>query len=157
RFTSDALGARAADSPLRPLVELEDLSVAASPMLRMHEARIAAQAARVELARRAARPDFDVSVQYGQRDYLPDMVTAQLSIPLRLHKARKQGEELAAAQAELVALEAEHHAQVDRVRAEVAKRYADAERARTQLALYARAVLPQARAAVAVATANYQV
>ena len=121
RFAAATLGARAADSPLPPLATLQAMAVQRSPMLRQHEAMIAAQAARVELARKASRPDVDVSLQYGQRQGRPDMVTAQVSIPLPLQRAAKQDAEAAGAAADLAALEAEHHAQVNAIHAEVAR------------------------------------
>src|SRR5439155_20715977 len=110
------------------------------------EARIAMQAARVELARKARLPDIDVSVQYGQRRGFADMLTEVVSVPLPLHHARKQDQELTGATAELSVLAAEHHEQVNAIRAGVARLYAELERDRTQLALYKKAVLPQADA-----------
>ena len=62
-----------------------------------------------------------------------------------------------AARAELAAREAEHHDAVNALRADVAQRVSDIERARTQLALAVKAILPQARATLASATAGYQV
>ncbi|MGQ0712330.1 MAG: TolC family protein [Gemmatimonadaceae bacterium] len=157
RFVSATLGARAADSPLPPLVELQNAAVRQNPELRAHEAMIAAQAARVELARKAHLPDFDVSLSYGQRDGFSDMVTATVSVPIPLQKRRKQDQLLASEGSELAALEAEHESQVNALEARVAELHADLERDRTQLALYVKAILPQARAALTSATANYQV
>ncbi|MFL5574400.1 MAG: TolC family protein [Gemmatimonadaceae bacterium] len=156
RFAAATLGARVADSPLPPLAELQAAAVRTSPALREHEAMIAAQAARVDLARRETRPDVNVSLQYGQRVGRPDMVTAEVSLPLPVQRRRRQDQEVAGADAELRALEAEHHAQVNQLRAEVARLVSDAERARTQLALSKKAVLPQGQAALAAATAAYQ-
>ncbi len=101
RFVSAALGARAADSPLPPLETLQTPAIQKNPMLRAHEAMIAAQAARVELARKDHLPDFDVSLSYGQRDGFSDMVSAQLSIPLPIQRGRKQDVLLAEARFEL--------------------------------------------------------
>ncbi len=157
RFVSAALGARAADSPLPPLAELQEMALHGSPELREHEAMIAAQAARVELARREALPDFDVSLQYGQRSGYPDMVTATVSVPIPIHRRRKQDQLATAAGSELAALEAERHSRQNEIRADVARLVSYLERSRTQLALYVKAVLPQSRASLASATASYQV
>lgn len=157
RFVSATLGARAADSPLPPLATLQDAAVRESPALREHEATIATQAARVELARRAYLPDVDVSLQYGQRQGYSDMVSAVVSIPLPLQKGRKQEAEVAAARSDLAALEAEHRARANDVRAEVARLYSELERQRSQLALYVKGIIPQGRAALTSATASYQV
>ena len=158
RFVSATFGSRAAESPLRPLTELQDAAIQQSPEIREHEAMIAAQAARVELARKAYLPDVDVSLQYGQRSGgLPDMVSATVSVPIPLFKGRKQDQESAEASAQLATLEAEHRASVNTLRAEVARLVSDIERERTRLALTVKAVLPQSRAALASATASYQV
>ena len=157
RFVSATLGARAADSPLPPVEALQTAAVRQNPLLRAHESRIAAQAARVELARREHLPDFDVSLSYGQRDGFSDMVSAQVSVPIPLQKGRKQDQLVAEARAELTALEAEHHERANTLRAEVARLHAALERDRAQLALYVKAILPQGRAALTSATAGYQV
>ena len=157
RFTSAALGARAAGSPLPPLAALQEEAVRGSPELREHEAMIAAQAARVELARRERLPDVDVSLQYGQRGGgLPDMVSATVSVPVPVFKRRKQDQLVAEAAGQLDAVHAEHVARVNKLRAEVAGLVSEIEQARTQLALYAKAILPQGRASLGAATASYQ-
>ena len=126
-------------------------------MLQAHVAMIAAQHARVDLARKAALPDIDVSLQYGQRQAQSDMVSAVVSVPLPWHKRQKQDALTASANANLLALDAEHIAMQNDLRAEVAQLYTTAERQRTQLALYVKAILPQGRAALASATTSYQV
>jgi outer membrane protein, heavy metal efflux system len=157
RFASSSLGSRSADSPLKPLAALQDAAVRGSTELREHEAMIAAQRARLSLARKEQLPDVQLSLQYGQRSGgLPDMLTATLAVPLPVFKARKQDQLVAEQAAELAAQEAEHHQQVNALRADVARMVADAERARTRLALAVKVTLPQSRAALASATASYQ-
>ena len=156
RFSSASLGARVSGSPLPPLAELQDAALRTSPTLRADDARIAAQAARVELARREYRPDVDVSVQYIHRVAAPDLVTAQVSFPLPRHRAAKQDQAVAEAAAELAALEAERAADADVVRGRIATIGSDLERYRTALALYAKAILPQSRAGVTSALAAFQ-
>ncbi|CAN5909487.1 hypothetical protein BH11GEM1_BH11GEM1_10280 [soil metagenome] len=156
RFSAQTLGARVADSPFPALAVLQAAAIRSSPMLREREARIAAQAARVELARKDYKPDFDVSLQYNHRVAFPDLLTAQVSIPLRLQKSAKQDQAVAEAVAELSALEAEHRADVNTVRARVATLLGDLERDRTQLALYVKAILPQSRGGVTSALASFQ-
>jgi outer membrane protein TolC len=84
------------------------------------------------------------------------MVSAIVSVPLPIPHRRKQDEDVAAARDELAALKAEHRSSVNDLRARTAKSYADVERARTQLALDVKAILPQGRASLAAATAGYQ-
>jgi outer membrane protein, heavy metal efflux system len=156
-FSSAALGAAAADSPLLPMDSLQSLATANSPMLHAHEARISAQERRLDLARKAHLPDFDISLEYDQRPQFRDYVSFFVSVPLRLQKRRKQDQEVVGAGAELSALEAEHIADVNSIRQEVATRVSDVERERTRLALSLKAILPQAHAALESATASYQV
>ncbi|HUG39934.1 MAG TPA: TolC family protein [Longimicrobiales bacterium] len=157
RFTSDTLGARAADSPLPPLEVLQERAIRGSPEVRAHEAEIAAQAARVEFARKAHLPDFDVSVQYGQRFDRTDMASVMVSVPLPVNRRERQDQQVAEAESELAAMQADHHAMVNRIQADVAEAYADLERDRAQLALFARSIIPQGRAALESATAAFQV
>ncbi|MEO7218779.1 MAG: TolC family protein, partial [Gemmatimonadaceae bacterium] len=77
RFTANTLGAPVGGSPLPPLADLQALASEHNPEVRVHEAMIVAQAARVQLAHEEYKPDLDASIQYGQRVGLPDMVTAQ--------------------------------------------------------------------------------
>jgi outer membrane protein TolC len=158
RFASSTFGARAAESPLRPLSDLQEAAIHDSPDIREHEAMIAAQAARVELARKAYLPDVDLSLQYGYRGAgQANMVTAIVSLPIPIFKGRKQDQEVGQASAQLAVLEAEHDAKVNTLRADVARLVSDVERERTRLALSVKAILPQSRAALASATASYQV
>lgn len=156
RFTSQSLGARVAGSPLPPLAELQDLAVKQNPSLRASEERLEAQAARLSLAQKGSRPDIDLSLQYGQRDYRPDMISAVVSLPIPLHRGRRQHQEILEARSELAAMQADQQAQINSVRAQVAKLVSDLERERTELALYAKAILPQGSAAATAALASYQ-
>lgn len=157
RFGAQTLGARVADSPIPPLQTLQELALSQSAQLRERRALIAAQSARIALAEKGVKPDIDLSLQYGQRNQRPDMISAVVSIPLPIHKRARQDEEISEARAELAALAAEQTGEVNKVRAEVARLVSDLERNRTQLALYAKAILPQGQAAVASSLASYQV
>ena len=157
RFVSASLGARAADSPLPALMALEEMAVANSPVLAEQQAMALAQAARVELARKDHLPDFDVSLQYGQRDGFTDMVSATVSVPLPVNRRRRQDLGVAEARAELAAAEAARHEARNAVRLQVARLHSELERDRTQLALYVGSILPQARASLESAAAGYQV
>ncbi len=157
RFASAALGSRAEGSPLPALGELQERAVRSNPELRAQDAMIAAQAARVDLAAREHLPDFDVSLQYGQRSVGSDMLTATVSVPLPINRRNRQGAELAATRADLAALQADRAAKANEVRTEVARLVSELERDRTQLALYVRSIIPQGRASLQSATAGFQV
>lgn len=156
-FASATLGARAANSPLPPLAELQELAVRHSPVLRAHEAEIAAQSARMELAGRAHLPDFNISLQYGQRADRMDMASLMVSVPLPIHRGARQDEFVAESRAVLTEMEAGHHSMVDRLHADVAELHAALERDRAQLALFVASILPQGRAAVESAAASFRV
>ena len=157
RFTSGELGARAAGSPLPWLEVLQERAVRNSPILAAHEAEIAAQVARVELSRKAHLPDFDISVQYGQRVDRMDMVSIMVSAPIPIHRSSRQDEQVAEARAELAAMQAGHHEMVNRLNADIAGTYAAVERDRARLALFVASIIPQGRAALESATAAFQV
>jgi outer membrane protein TolC len=157
RFASSTPGARVADSPVPPLAELQERAVRNSPVLRAHEAEIAAQAARLELAGRTHLPDFDVSLQYGQRSDRTDMASIMVSVPLPIRRGARQDAAVAETRAELAAMEAGHHVMVNRLHADVAELHAALERSRAQLALFVASILPQGRAAVESATASFRV
>ncbi|MBW3627932.1 MAG: TolC family protein [Gemmatimonadetes bacterium] len=157
RFVSASFGARAAGSPLPALRSLEEMAVANSPLLREQQTMIDAQTARLELAGRAHLPDFDLSLQYGQRSGYTDMVSATVSIPLPVNRRGRQNAEVSAVRAELLAADAGRHEVRNRVRLDVARLHSELERDRAQLALYVKSILPQARASLESATAGYQV
>jgi cobalt-zinc-cadmium efflux system outer membrane protein len=167
RFISQALGSSAADSPLPPLAELQEIAVRSSPVLRASAAMIDAKTAEVELVRKEFLPDIALSLQYGQRSgstttshgsSMPraDMISAVVSIPIPLQKGRNQDAIVSATNSELQALQSERAALTNSVRAQVVRLYADIEHNRTQLALYVKAILPQGRATLTSATGNYQ-
>jgi outer membrane protein TolC len=155
-FESASLGARVKGSPIPTVDSLLALAVRNGAALKEHEAMMRAQHARVALARRERLPDVDVSLQYGQRSGFADMVTAVVSVPIPLQKHRKQDADVSAAEADLRALEAEHMVALNELRAKLARLDGALERDRTQLALYVRSILPQARASLASASAGYQ-
>lgn len=141
---------------LPDLDSLQALAVAGNPRLVEKRAMIAAQFARSDLARRERLPNFDVSVQYGQRDGLPDMITALVSVPVPIQRRRKQDVEARATQLDLASAEADLRAEANAVRSEVARFHATIERQVANLALFDRVMLPQARATFASASSVFQ-
>ncbi|MBA3656892.1 MAG: TolC family protein [Gemmatimonadaceae bacterium] len=156
RFVSGTLGARAADSPLPAMETLQELALRNNATLRAADSNIAAETARVALAQKGYKPDFDVSLQYGQRTQRPDMISAVVSIPLPIHRGARQNQEVAEARSELAAAQSDYRAEANRVRAEVTRLVGEVERNRTQLALYTKAILPQGAAAVSSSLATYR-
>ena len=157
RFTTPALGARVSGWPFPSLAELQTMALQLSPGLTEQAAEVAVQSARIERARKEHLPDFDVAVEYGQRRGFTDLVTATVSIPLRVQRRAKQDQLVVGARADLAALEAEIASTRNTMRAEVARLVAELERQRAQLAIYTTAIIPQGRAALTSALASYQV
>lgn len=156
RFASQSLGSRLADSPILPLAELQELAVRNNADLKEAESRVAVQSAILGLARNAYKPDITLSLQYGQRNQRPDMVSAVVSVAVPVHRRSRQNNQVIEARSDLAALESEYRAQSNKVRAEVARLVGEAERNRTQLALYRKAILPQGEAAIMSSLAAYR-
>ncbi|MEP7383228.1 MAG: TolC family protein [Gemmatimonadota bacterium] len=157
RFASSVLGSRAADSPLLTVDALQALAAKNSPVVHEHLADIAIKRDRIALAEKAHLPDVSVSLSYGQRQGFTDMLNATVSLPLPVQRQRRQGAEVAAAVADLTTAEAQHHIMLNALDADIAKQVSDIERARTALALFKQAILPQAQATLGSTTASYQV
>ncbi len=155
-YTDSTFGSRAAGSPLLPTDSLQALAREHSPLLATHEALIRAQQSRLQLAQAAARPDVDVSLQYGNRRGRRDMLTAMVAIPMHVQRARTLDPERLAAASDLDAVLAERDAQLAQLRSDITASSGDAERSRSLAALYLQDVLPQARAAVTSALSSYQ-
>lgn len=155
-FVSTALGARAADSPLKPIDELQRLARSSSPALLRQRAAVEAEHARAELAAREYLPDVTASLEYGQRTDLPDMISARLSLPLPVFKRWKQDALSAAPRADVAAAEAEVAAAEQALFGRIAELHAGIERQRSLLALYVGALIPQAQATAQASLAGFQ-
>ncbi len=157
RFTVAALGTVEGGGPIPALATLQERAENENPMLRAHVARIEARKAALRLAEKAALPDFDLALGYGQRSGREDMLMAMVSIPIPLRKGRKQDALAAGERSELASLQAMHDAMVNDLHAEVAEFHASLVRTRDRLALLRDGILPQARASLESAVAGYPV
>lgn len=157
-FTAASLEAAGRSAgPVPSRAALLDLARQGDPRLAELEARLEAERAEAELAGKAALPDLDVVVGYGQRSGREDMVSVAASVPLPLFKGRKQDPLAEAARAETRATEDRLAAMTDEVEAEVAALHASLVRTRDQLALLRDGILPQARTSLESALAGYPV
>ncbi|MBA3340314.1 MAG: TolC family protein [Gemmatimonadaceae bacterium] len=166
QFRSNQLGASVAGSPLPSLDSLQAIALAHNAGLRRQRLVETATAASLALSRKQHLPDFDVSLEYGQRSGRSaqppgamgrdDMISLTVSVPLTIQRGRKQSALVTAASADLAAAAAQQRAAGNLLRAEVARTYSEIERSRTRLALYVKALLPQARASMSSATTSYQ-
>lgn len=157
RFTAVGLDATGDPGPIPDLATLQARAERESPVVHAHVAQIEAQAAAARLAAKAALPDFDLALGYGQRGGREDMLMAIVSIPIPVRKGARQDALAAAERGELARQQALHHAMVNDLHAEVAELHASLVRTRDRLALLRDGVLPQARASLESATAGYPV
>lgn len=148
RFDGDSLGAALRDTTLPSVAMLLEWATESSPEIAAHEARIASQSARVDLARKASQPDLDVSLQYDQRDNQSDFISLSVAIPLAIRAGRVQGQRAESESLELDARHAEHAQMLDDFAARLATLRAAAVAARTTLAILDRVILPEGRAAL---------
>lgn len=127
------------------------------PALQAAHERTRAAAAGYQAARRELFPDIMVSLAYGQRPQYDDMGTLMIGLSLPLWSGSKQlpmRREMAAMQAMEGAMAQDLY---NDTFAELTEARAEAERARALGALYATAILPQAKASVESALSAYRV
>jgi outer membrane protein TolC len=154
-ITADSLVANEPNA-IPELDQLQTVATQTNPRLRERRAMIAMRTAMAELAGREYLPDIDVSLQYGQRDQLPDMITATISVPFAVKRGQKQNATARASRLDVNSAEAELRAEENAVRSDVARAHASLQRNRVNLELFERGILPQARATFESATATYQ-
>lgn len=146
QFDGDSLGAALQDRAIPPVATLLEWAESSNPDIAAHVARIAAQGALVDLARKAAQPDLEFSLMYGQRDDRADFVSASVTIPLAVRRGRVQDRRAEAGALELEARHSEHEQMVHDIEARIVTLRADAMAARTALAILVRVILPEDRA-----------
>jgi len=119
--------------------------------------------ASIELARKEYNPDFDVRLQYGQRENMldgtrrPDMVSLTVAINLPIWGKEKIEPRIAEARSMRDQAQSMYNDLRNDVFAKLRQQAATAEQSRTSGELYDRAILPQARLAVESALAAYRV
>ncbi len=146
-----------------PAAQLRDAALASRPRLQALQAVVERNARGVELMQREYYPDFDVQLQYGQRDRAPDgmprddMVT--LTVGVNLPIWRKSRLEPQVAEARAMRSQAESMLAAERLEtlAALDAQLASARQWRGTAALYQDTLLPQVNAAVTSAMAAYRV
>lgn len=154
QFDNDSLGAALQDGAMPPVTALMEWAASSNADIAAHVARIAAQGALVDLARKAAQPDLEFSLMYEQRDDRSDFVSATVAIPLAVRRGRVQDRRAEAGALELEARHAEHEQMVHDIEARIVTLRADAMSARTALAILVRVILPEGRATLDAALAG---
>jgi len=108
------------------------------------------------LASREKWPDPEVGVAYGFRTGMPDMVSAEVSIPLPVFAASDQDRRAAAARADARAAASRREARKAALVAEVRSTLAEARALSERLAVFEAEILPRARLTVQSATGAFQ-
>ncbi len=173
----NALLDRSADAPLNlprdverslpenpPEPELFALAEQSRPLLARIHKQIQAARSRVKLAKKDFLPDFKVGAFHGFRSgqnpdgtSRPDFLTLKLSMNVPLYFATKQSKAVDQRQSELLREQFQWQDTWNRVRAEISSALADYHRARNQVVLFDKGIIPQARQTVASMLAGYQV
>ena len=133
------------------------LATARRPALAAGRQRVAAAQAGYREARRGLFPDLMVGVQYGQRPRYDNMVSLMLGLSVPVFASSRQLAQRRETQAMEAAEEARQLDLLNDTWASLVELRAEAGRARALSALYATAILPQARAAVEASLAAYRV
>lgn len=132
---------------------------AQSPALKIAQARVEAESARLSLARQdKGVPDFEVGLEAG-RSMPGDMayIGGMVGINLPWLSQGRYDAKLKEAETSLAAAQAAYRAEQNRLRGEVHRVLAELARQERQIQLYQQGLLPQAKQALQAALAAYQV
>ena len=140
---------------LPPLQDVLDATMHRNAEIIAHEPMIAAQSARVDAARVATHPDFDITFQYGNRPARPDMLSLMVGVLLPIHRRNMQDQQAAEAMGRLHELHAEHDSLTLMLQTAVARLYTEINGLSAQLAVLTRASLPDARTIMSSTLAGY--
>lgn len=146
-----------------PAAQLREAALANRPRLQALQAVVERNARTVDLMRREYYPDFDVRLQYGQRDRAPDGMPrddmVSLTVGVNLPIWRKSRLEPQVAEARAMRSQADSMLAAERLEtlAALDAQLANARQWRSTAALYRDTVLPEVNAAVTSALAAYRV
>ena len=145
---------------------LHQMAGSSSPVLMKMDQFVFAADSRLKLAQRDQYPDFNVSVAYGFRDGdnpMPmggersDFLSVMVGVKVPLYSGGKQDKAIKQRSSEY---QKQRYAQLDErnsVMADISSAVTDYERARKQLGLYEKGIIPQARQTVDSMLVGYQV
>jgi outer membrane protein TolC len=141
---------------------LQRAALETRPMLAALEEQIGSWRAAEDLARKASRPDFDVSLAYRQRDFTGDPVEGSdfLSVGVKLNLPIYRGrieDQLAETRAHLRAVEVEFESMRQQVATQVQQLCVDVSMHAEQVDLFKTAIIPQANQSLSSAISGYQV
>jgi outer membrane protein TolC len=145
------------------LAALREAALARRPQLLALRNTVDRSAAAIELARKDYSPDFELRLQYGRRENMPDgtkrpdTMSFIVALNLPIWGGEKIDPRIAEARAMRDQAASLYRAQQNEVFARLRQQVEIAEQSRRSVALYDDAILPQARLAVESALAAYRV
>ena len=158
-----------ASRPIPPILDekaLYQIAESSSPVLLKMDRLVSAADSRVKLAKRDLYPDFNLSVNYGFRDgensppmggARTDFVSVMVGVKVPLYASTKQDKAVRQRSSEF---RMQRYALLDEknsVMADISTAVTDYRRARDELGLYEKGIIPQARQTVESMLAGYQV
>lgn len=143
---------------------LQTLALANRPLLQGVQEKIQRWQAVERLAKLTYRPDFDVSVGYRQRDFMAfdpvkgsDFISVGVMLNLPIYRGSKQDQQVLEAHFGQREAQAQYEAEKQRIYNEIQQLYIDARAHHEGVDLFRTAIIPQAKQALDVAIAAYQV
>ena len=133
-----------------------DSALVRHPRVQVLEAGIMAATAVIDIERRAARPDFEVTARYGARPLGADFFSAFVGFRLPVWAGRKQHRLADAAEADTIAARAAVTGELLRLGAEVRALEAEAVAEAGRVRLLVQDVIPAAEATVDAALRGYR-
>jgi len=135
------------------------------PMLLAMDYRVQAANSKLALAQKDYYPDFNLGAAYGFRQGInpanrktrPDFATIMLTMTVPLYSGTKQDKAVDQRMAEQARAEFSHADAVNRVDADIDAAASDLSIAHSQVVLFEKGILPQARLTTASMLAGYQV
>jgi outer membrane protein TolC len=155
--------APALQSSPEPSAQLREAALANRPRLLALQAVVERNARAIELMQREYYPDFDLKLQYGQRDRAPDgmprddMVSLTVGVNLPIWRKSRLEPQVAEARAMRTQAESMLAAERRETLAALDTQLASVRQWRSTAALYQDTLLPQVKAAVTSAMAAYRV
>ena len=148
---------------LLPEAELLREAEQARPVLTLHQRRIEAARARLDLAHKDYYPDFKLGMAYSRREDRPngtkraDFASVMFSMSVPLYMGRKQDKAVDQRSSELMQRKFKLDAVRNKVHDAISSSWSEYRRSSEQFELFSTGIVPQARQTVSSMLAGYQV
>ena len=137
--------------------ELEKMAEENRPALAGAKRKIERSGLAVKLAKKDYYPDFDVSVSYGQRDFMPDLVSGFVTVSIPLWHKTKEDRKVAEQRANETMAEEQYNSLKNDISFSLKNAVLEIQQYGDQIDLFQTGLIPQARAALDSAIAGYGV